>query len=54
MAYAMIGGIIVGTLLTRVFLPARYVAVNGIREKGEATAPPEPDVLATPMLAPQQ
>ena len=53
MAYAIVGGLAVATVLTLVFLPALYVAVNGIREKGEPTAAPEPDVLATPMLAPQ-
>jgi hypothetical protein len=29
------------------------VAVNGIREKSEAAAAAEPDLLAPPMLAPQ-
>jgi multidrug efflux pump len=32
MAYAMMGGIIVGTLLTLIFLPALYVAIFRIRE----------------------
>lgn len=32
MAYAMIGGIIVATLLTLLFLPALYVAWYKIRE----------------------
>jgi hypothetical protein len=32
MAYAMIGGIIVGTVLTLVFLPALYVAWFRIKE----------------------
>jgi len=37
MAYAMIGGIIVATLLTLLFLPALYVAWYKIREpKNEA------------------
>ena len=53
MAYAIVGGLAVATVLTLVFLPALYVAVNGIREKAEPAAAPEPDVLATPMLAPQ-
>ena len=53
MAYAIVGGLAVATVLTLVFLPALYVAVNGIREKAEPAAAAEPDVLATPMLAPQ-
>ena len=53
MAYAIVGGLAVATVLTLVFLPALYVAVNGIREKREATAAHEPDVFAMPMLAPQ-
>ena len=36
MAYAMIGGIIIATLLTLLFLPALYVAWYKIRE-------PKPD-----------
>jgi multidrug efflux pump subunit AcrB len=32
MAYAMIGGIIIATLLTLLFLPALYVAWYKIRE----------------------
>ena len=51
MAYAIVGGLAVATVLTLVFLPALYVAVNGIREKSEPAAAAEPDVLATPMLA---
>ena len=35
MAYAIVGGLAVATVLTLVFLPALYVAVNGIRQKGE-------------------
>jgi multidrug efflux pump subunit AcrB len=54
MAYAIVGGLAVATVLTLVFLPALYVAVNGIREKSEPAAAAEPDVLATPMLALQQ
>ena len=38
MAYAMIGGIIVGTVLTLVFLPALYVAWYRIKEP-ERSAP---------------
>jgi Cu/Ag efflux pump CusA len=39
MAYAMMGGIIVGTVLTLLFLPALYVAWFRIKE-------PEPDADA--------
>jgi hypothetical protein len=53
MAYAIVGGLAVATVLTLVFLPALYVAVNGIREKAEPTAAAAPEVLATTMLAPQ-
>ena len=45
MAYAIVGGLAVATVLTLVFLPALYVAVNRIRQKVEPTAPPE-DVAA--------
>ena len=38
MAYAIVGGLAVATVLTLVFLPALYVAVNGIREKAEPKA----------------
>jgi multidrug efflux pump subunit AcrB len=51
MAYAIVGGLAVATALTLVFLPALYVAVNGIREKGEPAA--APDVAAEHSLAPQ-
>jgi hypothetical protein len=37
MAYAMMGGIIVGTLLTLLFLPALYVAWFRINEPEPAT-----------------
>ena len=37
MAYAMMGGIIVGTLLTLLFLPALYVAWFRIKEPAPAT-----------------
>jgi hypothetical protein len=36
MAYAMIGGIIVGTVLTLIFLPALYVAACRIGPLGKA------------------
>ena len=35
MAYAMMGGIIVGTVLTLVVLPALYVAAYGVREPAD-------------------
>ncbi|WP_439615993.1 efflux RND transporter permease subunit [Shinella sp.] len=43
MAYAMMGGIIVGTVLTLLFLPALYIAWFRIKpsEKEEAAPPPE-------------
>ena len=39
MAYAMMGGIIVGTLLTLLFLPALYVAWFRIKEPQQYTVP---------------
>ena len=51
MAYAIVGGLAVATALTLVFLPALYVAVNGIREKDEPAAALE--VAAQHSLAPQ-
>lgn len=42
MAFAMMGGIIVGTALTQVFLPALYVTWFRIREE-RAETPPSPD-----------
>ncbi|AMJ59399.1 efflux RND transporter permease subunit [Bosea sp. PAMC 26642] len=42
MAYAMMGGIIVGTLLTLLFLPALYVAWFGIKAPSEPDAEPLP------------
>ena len=48
MAYAMMGGIIVGTVLTLLFLPALYIAWFRIKpERGtEGEAPPsEPEPL---------
>jgi Cu/Ag efflux pump CusA len=50
MAYAIVGGLAVATALTLVFLPALYVAVNGIREKDEPAAAPE--IAADHSLAP--
>jgi len=45
MAYAMMGGIIVGTVLTLLFLPALYIAWFRIKpeDKDEATPGPEPE-----------
>jgi multidrug efflux pump subunit AcrB len=51
MAYAIVGGLAVATVLTLVFLPALYVAVNGIRQKVEAKAMPESDAFAEPLPA---
>ena len=52
MAYAMIGGIIVGTVLTLVFLPALYVAWFRIKEPvaperaaSSETATASPDLM---------
>ncbi|RXT55953.1 ACR family transporter [Bosea sp. Tri-44] len=42
MAYAMMGGIIVGTLLTLLFLPALYVAWFRIKPSSESEAEPLP------------
>ena len=41
MAYAMMGGILVGTALTLLFLPALYVAWFRVKEPKEAGAPAE-------------
>jgi hypothetical protein len=49
MAYAIVGGLAVATMLTLVFLPALYVAVNGIRDNAEPTA--EADAAAEPAMA---
>ncbi|MCD1263147.1 ACR family transporter [Shinella sumterensis] len=48
MAYAMMGGIIVGTVLTLLFLPALYIAWFRIKpeDKDEATPGPEPVAAA--------
>ena len=40
MAYAIVGGLAVATVLTLVFLPALYVAVNRIRPRVEPAALP--------------
>jgi hypothetical protein len=53
MAYAMMGGIIVGTVLTLLFLPALYVAWFRIKEPEPATAnnhenPTVPELQADP------
>ena len=39
MAYAMMGGIIVGTILTLLFLPALYITWFGIKRDGPSAAP---------------
>jgi multidrug efflux pump subunit AcrB len=52
MAYAMIGGIIVGTVLTLVFLPALYVAWFRIAEPdSSAPAATSDPVVESPVLA---
>jgi multidrug efflux pump len=55
MAYAMMGGIIVGTVLTLVFLPALYVAWFRIKgtDAPELAAMSEPTVNS-PVLAPSE
>jgi Cu/Ag efflux pump CusA len=56
MAYAMMGGIIVGTLLTLLFLPALYVAWFRITEEPNespsATACESPPLVSAPELTP--
>ena len=53
MAYAMIGGIIVGTVLTLVFLPALYVAWFRIKEPDAArSAAGSGSTLDSPVLIP--
>jgi hypothetical protein len=49
MAYAMMGGIIVGTVLTLLFLPALYVAWFRIKEPEPATDSPHENPLAPEM-----
>ncbi len=46
MAYAMMGGIIVGTLITLLFAPALYCAVFGVKPPKDA--PPEPATTTPP------
>ena len=54
MAYAMMGGIIVGTVLTLLFLPALYVAWFRIKEPDAlASAANAESRLDAPMLAPE-
>jgi hypothetical protein len=55
MAYAMMGGIIVGTVLTLLFLPALYVAWFRIKEPAPATdntheTPLVPETRTTPTI----
>jgi len=49
MAFAMMGGIIVGTVLTLLFLPALYVA--WFRIKAPARSPAPASEVAHPVLA---
>jgi hypothetical protein len=51
MAYAMMGGIIVGTMLTLLFLPALYVAWFRIKEPEPATDNAQENPLAPESLA---
>jgi hypothetical protein len=51
MAYAMMGGIIVGTMLTLLFLPALYVAWFRIKEPEPATATAHDSPLAPELQA---
>jgi hypothetical protein len=51
MAYAMMGGIIVGTVLTLLFLPALYVAWFRIKEPAPATDNTHENPLAPEMQA---
>jgi multidrug efflux pump len=46
MAYAMMGGIIMGTMLTLLFLPALYVAWFRIKEPEPATENDHEDPIA--------
>ncbi|WP_312529746.1 efflux RND transporter permease subunit, partial [Paracoccus sp. (in: a-proteobacteria)] len=48
MAYAMMGGIIAGTLVTLVFVPALYCAVFGVRPPGQDGKSPQGTALAQP------
>ena len=51
MAYAIIGGLLVATLLTLLFLPALYVAWFRIKEPREE---PAPGVRGAPVPAPSR
>jgi hypothetical protein len=51
MAYAMMGGIIVGTVLTLLFLPALYVAWFRIKEPAPATDSTHENPLAPELQA---
>jgi hypothetical protein len=51
MAYAMMGGIIMGTMLTLLFLPALYVAWFRIKEPESATVNTNEDPLAPELQA---
>jgi hypothetical protein len=63
MAYAMMGGIIVGTLLTLLFLPALYVAWFRIQpdqgdrlsthETADETAGLAPDIPSSERMSPE-
>ena len=46
MAFAMMGGIIAGTLITLIFVPALYCAVFGVRDHGQPIAPEHPPLEA--------
>ncbi len=48
MAFAMMGGIIVGTLLTLLFLPALYVAWFRVKAPAESKAKPAARIAAPP------
>jgi hypothetical protein len=51
MAYAIVGGLAVATVLTLIFLPALYVAVNGIRENAAPAAEPDRAAEPSPVMA---
>ena len=51
MAYAMMGGIIVGTVLTLLFLPALYVAWFRIQPPAAEAKLATPEATATPAEA---
>jgi multidrug efflux pump subunit AcrB len=53
MAYAIVGGLAIATVLTLAFLPALYVAVNGIRQKDGAPVERGTDIDAVSILVPQ-